>query len=75
MGNFLRGFAVGAAAMIFALYLLYAFVQAVLVERYGLKDPEVFASVMILMLLAPLISMALLIGGFIKAVEWLARPN
>ena len=64
--------------MITALYVLYAFIQAVLTARYVFKEDEspVFA-VVLMTIFAPLVSVGLLCGGFYKGVKWLVtyRPK
>lgn len=63
--------------MTITLYILYAFVQAILVTRYVMGEKEPVGSVIVCSIFAPVVSVILLLGGFCEAVKWLVtyRPN
>ena len=60
----------------FLLYLLYAFGQAVLLQRLGLRDRhDPVLLVILLALFAPLATMAIAIGMVYAVLQWLATPR
>ncbi len=52
-------------------YLIYAFVQAILVQRYILQEEEVVMMVCIMIIFAPMTSIWFLWWSFCKTVVWL----
>ncbi len=57
------------------LYLLYAYVQAIVVQRYGIRDTAApVLTVALLALFAPLVTFGLVIAVLWATTEALARP-
>lgn len=58
--------------MYIALYIFYALVQAIVTARYALHEEESpVGSVIIMTIIAPIVTVALLGCGFYEAVTWL----
>ncbi len=58
--------------MLFALYVLYAFVQAILVARYVIQDETApVLMVMIMTVFAPIVSAGMTIHYGGEAIKWL----
>jgi hypothetical protein len=61
--------------MIAGLYLLYAFVQAILFTRFVVKDPDPVPAVIVAFLFAPVITVGLACAALWVITEALARPR
>ena len=58
--------------MLFALYILYALVQAILIARYGMpKDDGPVLMVVLMTIFAPIVSIISIGFAFHYAVTWL----
>ncbi len=57
--------------LVWLIYFIYAFVQAILVQRYILEQNEVVMMVTIMMVTAPITSVCVFCWSFSKIVTWL----
>ena len=56
-------------------YLLYSFVQAILVCKYDPASDHSFGWTMLLWFFAPMVTFALLLAAFYKSVIWLVKKE
>lgn len=56
-------------------YLLYSFVQAILICKYDPGSDHSFGWTMLLWFFAPMVTLVLLLVAFYKSVIWLVREE
>lgn len=56
-------------------YLLYSFVQAILICKYDPESDHSFGWTMLLWFFAPMVTLVILLAAFYKSVIWLVKEE